>query len=60
VVSAAIGAGVGAVCAATALLIARGVRRRVIEPADPVGSLSEGDSVFAHDDLRESHVVHTR
>ena len=60
VVSAAIGAGVGAVCAATALLIARGVRRRVIEPSDPVGSLAEGDSVFAHDDLRESHVVQAR
>ena len=57
VVSAAIGAGVGAVCAATALLIARGLRRRVVEPSDPAASLREGEPDFANDDLRESRVV---
>lgn len=55
-VSAAIGAGVGAVCAAAALLIARGVRRRVVEPSDPVGALSE-DPAFVYDEFRESRVV---
>jgi hypothetical protein len=57
VVSAGSGALAGAVCATLALTMARGMRQRVVEPADASAALNEGEPSFVTEDLSRSRVV---